>query len=53
MAVLVEKATGETCQRCRAVKEDVGSHEKLSNLCHRCATIVEENFPEALVEGLE
>ena len=53
MAVLVEKATGETCQRCRAVKEDVGSHEKLENLCHRCATIVEENFPEALVEGLE
>ena len=53
MAVLVEKATGETCQRCRAVKEDVGSHEKLANLCHRCATIVEENFPEALAEGLE
>ncbi|MEG2254416.1 MAG: zinc finger domain-containing protein, partial [Vagococcus sp.] len=53
MSVLVEKATGETCQRCRAVKEDVGSHEKLPNLCHRCASIVEEHFPEAVAEGLE
>ncbi|MFY8329440.1 isoleucine--tRNA ligase [Vagococcus carniphilus] len=53
MSVLVEHATGETCQRCRAIKEDVGSHEKLPTLCHRCATIVEENFPEALEEGLE
>ncbi len=53
MSVLVEHAAGETCQRCRAIKEDVGSHEKLANLCHRCATIVEENFPEALVDGLE
>ncbi|MFC6348480.1 isoleucine--tRNA ligase [Vagococcus carniphilus] len=53
MSVLVEHATGETCQRCRAIKEDVGSHEKLPTLCHRCATIVEENFPVALEEGLE
>ena len=53
MSVLVEHAAGETCQRCRAIKEDVGSHDKLANLCHRCATIVEENFPEALVDGLE
>ncbi|MEG0732262.1 MAG: isoleucine--tRNA ligase [Vagococcus sp.] len=53
VAILVEHATGETCQRCRAIKEDVGSHEKLPTLCHRCASIVEENFPEAVAEGLE
>ncbi|WP_314060252.1 isoleucine--tRNA ligase [uncultured Vagococcus sp.] len=51
MAILVEKATGETCDRCRAVKEDVGSHEELPTLCHRCAEIVEANFPEAVAEG--
>ncbi|MBP1041533.1 isoleucine--tRNA ligase [Vagococcus sp. BWB3-3] len=53
MAILVEKATGETCDRCRAVKADVGSHEKLPTLCHRCAEIVEANFPEAVAEGFE
>ncbi|MGO2082821.1 isoleucine--tRNA ligase [Vagococcus sp.] len=53
LAVLVEKAPGETCQRCRAVKEDVGSHETFPTLCSRCISIVEENFPEAIKEGLE
>ena len=53
MAILVEKAAGETCDRCRAVRTDVGSDEKLPQLCGRCATIVEENFPEAVLEGFE
>ena len=53
VAILIEQASGETCQRCRAIKEDVGSHKGLDTLCDRCATIVEENFPEALTEGLE
>lgn len=53
MSILVEKATGETCDRCRAVRTDVGSDEKLPQLCGRCATIVTENFPEAVVEGFE
>ncbi|MGO2100411.1 isoleucine--tRNA ligase [Vagococcus salmoninarum] len=53
MAILVEKALGETCDRCRAVKEDVGSHAKLPTLCQRCAEIVETNFPEAVAEGFE
>ncbi|MGX6978487.1 isoleucine--tRNA ligase [Vagococcus elongatus] len=53
VAVLVEKAEGDVCERCRAVKKDVGSHEKLPTLCHRCADIVEENFPEAVAEGFE
>lgn len=53
VAVLVEKAEGETCERCRAVKEDVGSHPELAHLCDRCATIVEKHFPAAVAEGFE
>ncbi len=33
MAILVEKAEGETCDRCRSVRQDVGSDEKLPTLC--------------------
>ncbi|MGY3766504.1 isoleucine--tRNA ligase [Vagococcus vulneris] len=53
VSIVVEKASGETCQRCRAIKEDVGSHEEFPTLCHRCATIVEKYYPEAVKEGLE
>ena len=53
VAILVESAQGETCQRCRAIKEDVGSHKDLPTLCDRCAEIVETNYPEAVAEGLE
>ncbi|MGY3778840.1 isoleucine--tRNA ligase [Isobaculum melis] len=48
LAILVEQAAGETCERCRAVKEDVGSHADAPTLCDRCATIVEAHYPEAL-----
>ncbi|MFD2306563.1 isoleucine--tRNA ligase [Enterococcus termitis] len=53
MSILVEKAAGETCDRCRAVRTDVGEDEKLPQLCGRCAAIVEENYPEAVAEGFE
>lgn len=53
MKVLVEAAPGETCDRCRSVRTDVGSDEKLATLCGRCAKIVEENYPEAVAEGFE
>ena len=53
MAILVEKAAGETCERCRSVRTDVGSDEKLPHLCARCAHIVEEKYPEAVAEGFE
>lgn len=52
-AILVEHAHGETCERCRAIKEDVGSHADLPTLCGRCATIVEDVYPEAVKEGFE
>lgn len=51
-AVLVEHATGEVCPRCRMIKTDIGSDPKLPQLCGRCAKLVEEEFPEALAEGL-
>ncbi|MDO1605275.1 isoleucine--tRNA ligase [Lactobacillus sp. YT155] len=51
--VLVEKADGEVCQRCRMTKTDVGEDTQLPNLCQRCAKIVHEDYPQAVAEGLE
>ena len=53
VAILVEKADGAVCDRCRQVKNDVGSDEKLPTLCGHCATIVTSEFPEAVAEGFE
>ncbi|WP_409022378.1 isoleucine--tRNA ligase [Dellaglioa sp. P0083] len=53
LAVKVEVANGEVCQRCRMVKTDVGEDTALPTLCHRCATIVEQGYPEAVTEGFE
>ncbi|MGY3724565.1 Isoleucyl-tRNA synthetase [Granulicatella balaenopterae] len=49
IAVVVEHAQGETCQRCRAIKVEVGTLEDAPTLCNRCAAIVREHFPEALL----
>lgn len=53
VAILVEKADGEVCDRCRQVRNDVGSHPELPTLCGHCAEIVEKEFPEAVTEGFE
>ncbi|WP_438716846.1 isoleucine--tRNA ligase [Enterococcus sp. AZ109] len=53
VALLVEKAEGEVCDRCRQVRTTVGHDEKLPTLCASCAEIVEENYPEAVAEGFE
>ncbi|MBZ0324184.1 isoleucine--tRNA ligase [Enterococcus casseliflavus] len=53
VAILVEKAEGEVCERCRQVRVDVGVEEQLPTLCGHCAAIVKENYPEAVVEGFE
>jgi len=53
VAILVEKAEGEVCERCRQMRKDVGSHDHLPTLCGHCAEIVEENYPEAVAEGFE
>ena len=53
VAILVEKAEGETCDRCRQVKKDIGSDEKIPTLCAHCAEIVTKEYPEAVAEGFE
>ena len=53
VAILVEKAEGETCDRCRQVKKDVGTDTKLPTLCAHCAQIVTKEYPEAVAEGFE
>ncbi|WEV42888.1 isoleucine--tRNA ligase [Lactobacillus sp. ESL0684] len=52
-AIKVEKATGEVCPRCRMVRSDIGVDQSLPMLCGRCATIVKEDYPEVVQEGLE
>ena len=53
VAVKVTTANGETCARCRMVKEDVSSDPAYPELCARCVAIVRENFPETAEDGLE
>ncbi|MEG0294665.1 isoleucine--tRNA ligase [Enterococcus sp.] len=53
VSILVEKAEGDVCDRCRQVKNDVGSDTQLPTLCGHCASIVTSEFPEAVAEGFE
>ncbi|WP_251717324.1 isoleucine--tRNA ligase [Lactobacillus agrestimuris] len=52
-SIVVKPAEGEECPRCRMIRTDIGVDPKLPQLCGRCAKIVEENYPEAVQEGLE
>jgi isoleucyl-tRNA synthetase len=53
--MLVSRAEGEVCVRCRATRTSVGTNENehLKEVCDRCAHILETEFPEAVAEGLE
>ncbi|MGM0138864.1 isoleucine-tRNA ligase [Enterococcus sp. DIV0755b] len=53
VAILVEKADGHVCDRCRQVRKEIGSTPKLPSLCHHCTEIVQESFPEAVEQGIE
>lgn len=44
IAVLVQPADGEKCERCRIVKTDVGTNAAHPQLCGRCASIVTTHF---------
>ena len=44
--VEVDRAQGEVCERCRAVRPEVGTIEGAPNLCHRCHEIVKNHFVE-------
>jgi Isoleucyl-tRNA synthetase (EC 6.1.1.5) len=39
--VLVEKATGNKCERCWKILPEVGENPAHPDACHRCATVVE------------
>jgi len=42
LSIEVSPATGETCERCWVVTEEVGKDEEHSTLCLRCASVVKE-----------
>lgn len=45
-AVSVKRAVGHVCERCRAVRPEVGTIEGALTLCQRCEAIVRVNFSE-------
>lgn len=44
ISVVVAAADGTKCERCRVVKQDVGSHSAHPAICGRCADVVEEHY---------
>lgn len=44
IAIVVEKAAGETCERCWVVSETVGQDETHPTLCSSCADIVKNHY---------
>ncbi|APX73044.1 isoleucine--tRNA ligase [Companilactobacillus allii] len=52
-SLVVEKADGEVCQRCRMIKTDVGDDPNFKTFCARCAKIVTEEYPQTIEEGFE
>ena len=53
VAFAVEHAKGQVCDRCRRVDESVKERSYNAVICDHCAAILEEHFPEALVQGFE
>ncbi|MCM3237798.1 isoleucine--tRNA ligase [Heyndrickxia oleronia] len=43
-AIVVEKAEGETCERCWIVTTEIGEDENHPTLCQRCASVVKESY---------
>ena len=43
-ALVVEKASGEKCERCWTISETVGTEEEHSTLCKRCADVVNKYY---------
>jgi isoleucyl-tRNA synthetase len=43
-AIVVEKAEGETCERCWVVTKTVGEDSDHPTLCTRCASVVKESY---------
>lgn len=43
-AIVIAKASGETCERCWVVTPDVGKDADHPTLCTRCADVVKKNY---------
>ena len=53
VAILVERAEGHVCDRCRQVKAKLSDHEHLEHICEHCAEVIESEFPEEAKVGFE
>ncbi|GAY74077.1 isoleucine--tRNA ligase [Lentilactobacillus kosonis] len=53
LALVVQHAEGEVCERCRLTKDDLGTDADYPTLCASCAEIVRSEFPETATEGFE
>ncbi|WP_248621282.1 isoleucine--tRNA ligase [Enterococcus cecorum] len=53
VAILVERAEGHVCDRCRQVKAKLSDHEYLEHVCEHCAEVIESEFPEEAKVGFE
>lgn len=46
IAVMVEQAAGEKCERCWIVTPEVGQDEAHPSICPRCASVVHEHYAD-------
>ena len=46
-------AAGEVCDRCRRIDPTTAERSYHAVICDHCASIVEENFADAVAEGFE
>ncbi|HFG0360729.1 TPA: isoleucine--tRNA ligase [Streptococcus pyogenes] len=53
VAFMVEHAIGEVCERSRRIDPTTRMRSYNAFVCDHSAKIIEENFPEAVAEGLE
>ena len=53
VAILVERAEGHVCDRCRQVKAKLSDHEHLEHVCEHCAGVIESEVPEEAKVGFE
>ena len=53
VAFTVERAAGEVCDRCRRIDPTTAERHYHATICDHCASIVEENFADAVAEGFE
>lgn len=53
VAFTVDRAAGDVCDRCRRIDETVAERSYNARICDYCASLLEENFSQAVAEGFE